>query len=438
MPFLSFPMLCRNCGSAGHSGGIAPPERCPACAGDDVRWHAELFSLTIAHVDCDAFYASVEKRDDPSLADRPVIVGGRERGVVAAACYIARQYGVRSAMSTWSALKKCPDAVVVKPRMGHYAAISRQIRDRMLALTPLVQPISIDEAFLDLSGTEALHGCAPAVALHRLQQDIKHEIGLTVSIGLAPNKSLAKMASDRDKPDGFFVVGRAEAETWLASQPVSVLFGLGKSAVARLNAAGFHSCGDLVRASPKHLGAILGKQASQIQKLAAGIDARPVTTERAAKSISSETTFHRDLGQLGDLEAELEALCLKVSARLKAKSLSGGRVTLKLKRPDHRILTRSQTLTSRTDKAHQIFAVARALLRAEVRPKLAFRLIGCGVDQLGAPEANSLLDLEGPAGNRQDRLEAAIDSVQSRLGIDALQTGRIFQHRKRREKPGKK
>ena len=175
-----------------------------------MRWHAELFDLCIAHVDCDAFYASVEKRDNPQLADRPVIVGGRERGVVAAACYLARQYGVRSAMPTWTALKRCPDAIVIRPRMAHYVKISRQIRQKMLELTPLVQPISIDEAFLDLAGTEALHGCSPAVALVRMQTQIREEIGITVSIGLAPTKSLAKMASDRDKPDGFFAVGQLE------------------------------------------------------------------------------------------------------------------------------------------------------------------------------------------------------------------------------------
>jgi DNA polymerase-4 len=425
-------MLCRACGSAGFAGGDTPPLTCPACESHNLRWHAELFDLQIAHVDCDAFYASVEKRDNPDLADKPVIVGGRERGVVAAACYIARKYGVRSAMPTWTALQKCPDAIVIKPRMAHYTEVSRAIRVKMMELTPLVQPLSIDEAFLDLSGTAALHGCSPAVALMRMQNTIRDEIGVSVSVGLAATKSLAKMASDRDKPDGFFVVGKAQAKLWLAPQPVSVLFGLGKAAVRRLNAAGFHTCGDLVTADLRNLGQILGKSAGNIQKLAAGIDSRAVTPDRAAKSVSNETTFYRDLSNRDELEAELEALCLKVSGRLKAGGIAGGRVTLKLKRPDHQLLTRSQTLQSRTDKAHLLFAVARDLLRGEIGPNRRFRLIGCGVDQLGPPGQPSLLDLEGGLSDRQNKLEAALDEVNRKLGQDAVQTGRMFQRKKRR------
>ncbi len=436
MPVSSYPLLCRGCGSNGFVDGEHPPISCPHCNGEDVRWHAELFDLCIAHIDCDAFYASVEKRDNPQLADKPVIVGGRERGVVAAACYIARQYGVRSAMPTWTALKRCPDAIVIRPRMAHYVKISRQIREKMLELTPLVQPISIDEAFLDLAGTEALHGCSPAVALVRMQTKIREEIGITVSIGLAPTKSLAKMASDRDKPDGFFAVGHLEAKSWLAPQPVSVLFGLGKSWAGRLNAAGYSTCGDLVEADIRQLSAILGKQAKQIQNLAAGIDTRPVTTERIAKSVSSETTFYADLSTFSDLEAELEMLCLKVSTRLKNADIAGGRITLKLKRPDHKILTRSQTLQSCTDKAHLLFAAARKLLLAEVKPGRSFRLIGFSVDQLGVLEAPSLLDIERGVSDRQNKLEAVMDQVQHKLGQNALQTGRIFQ-RKQKLRRGK-
>ncbi len=433
MPVSSYPMLCRSCGRNGFVGGEGPPTSCPHCNGEDVRWHEELFDLCIAHVDCDAFYASVEKRDNSQLVDKPVIVGGQKRGVVAAACYLARQYGVRSAMPTWVALKRCPDAIVVRPRMAHYVKISRQIRQKMLELTPLVQPISIDEAFLDLAGTEALHGCSPAMALVRMQKQIREEIGITVSIGLAPNKSLAKMASDRDKPDGFFTVGQLEAKSWLAPQPVSVLFGLGKSAASRLNAAGYKTCGDLFEANIRQLTGILGKQAKQIQNLAAGIDTRSVTTERVAKSISSETTFSADLGTFSDLEAELEVLCSKVSAQLKNARIAGGRITLKLKRPDYQILTRSQTLQSRTDKKHLLFNAARKLLFAEVKPERSFRLIGFGVDQLGVPEPPSLLDIEGGFSDRQNKLEAAMDQVQHRLGENALQTGRIFQRNQKLE-----
>ena len=434
VPHQSYPVMCRACGRAGFIGSNAPPERCSACASQDIRSHAELFALSIAHVDCDAFYASVEKRDDPSIRDRPVIVGGRERGVVAAACYIARQYGVRSAMPTWQALKRCPDAVVIRPRMNHYVAIGRQIRDHMLALTPLVQPISIDEAFLDMTGTQKLHGCSPAEALVRMQNTIRSDIGITVSIGLSGTKSLAKMASDRDKPDGFFTIGMAEAADWLAPQSVSVLFGLGKSAVARLEAAGILTCHDLAAAPPAQLTSVLGRRASTIRNLAAGIDPRPVSPERAAKSISSETTFIEDLGDTDALEAELEVLCRKVSARLKAQQLAGGRVTLKLKHPDHRILTRSQTLPTRTDKAHMLFEIGRRLLAGETGGKKRYRLLGIGAEQLGPPEGESLLDLAGGQDTRRDSLEAAIDDVEARLGKDAVQSGRVFSRKHRPER----
>ena len=430
----AYQMLCRSCLRRGYDGGEAPPATCPYCGSDDVRSSRELFGLTIAHMDCDAFYASVEKRDDPSIRDRPVIVGGRERGVVAAACYIARRYGIRSAMPTWQALKRCPDAVVIRPRMSHYTAISREIRSRMLALTPLVQPLSIDEAFLDLAGTESLHGCPPAEALVRLQRGIREEIGITVSIGLSGTKSLAKMASDRDKPDGFFAVDMDSAAAWLAPQPVSVLFGLGKAAVARLNASGIETCGDLVAAPDGQLAGLLGKSAPTIRDLAAGIDPRPVSPDREAKSISSETTFVKDLSTAAELEAELEMLCRKVSTRLKAQNLAGGRVTLKLKRPDHRILTRSQTLSERTDKAHLLFTVGRELLGREIGGRKSYRLLGIGAEQLGPPGGGDLLSLVGEGESRRDDLEAAIDDLHARLGEDALQSGRQFTRKHRPER----
>ena len=429
----AFQMLCRSCLRTGHVGGATPPVSCPSCGSEDIRHGRELFSLAIAHVDCDAFYASVEKRDNPDIRDRPVIVGGRDRGVVAAACYIARQFGVRSAMPTWQALKRCPDAVVIRPRMDHYVSVSREIRTRMLALTPLVQPLSIDEAFLDLAGTEALHGCTPAESLVRLQRAVRLEVGITVSIGLSGTKSLAKMASDRDKPDGFFAIDMAGAAAWLAPQPASVLFGLGKAAVARLAKAGITSCGDLVAASPQSLTAILGRGAPTIRDLAAGIDPRQVTPDREAKSISSETTFITDLSTQAELEAELEMLCLKVSARMKAQGLAGGRVTLKLKRPDHSLLTRSQTLGERTDKAHILFAVGRDLLAREVGGNRRYRLLGIGADQLGPPAGQGLLDIVDEGGRRRDDLEVAIDDLHARMGRDSLQSGRMFSRRHRPE-----
>lgn len=422
----SFVVMCRDCGSAGYVGAAAPPYDCLVCKSQNIRSHPELFDLTIAHIDCDAFYASVEKRDNPELTDKPVIVGGGDRGVVAAACYIARQYGVRSAMSTWQALKRCPHAVVIKPRMAHYIKISQQIRDHMLSLTPLVQPLSIDEAFLDLSGTQKLHKCSPAEALMQLQKQIYDDIGITVSIGLGANKSLAKMASERDKPNGFFVVGAAEAADWLAPQPVSVLFGIGKATLKKLHAAGYHSCADLAVAEQTRLEKVLGSQTRRIMALAQGIDPRPVTPERAAKSVSNETTFSRDLKSYKDLETVLERLCNKLAKRLKAAQLTATTVTLKLKRADHRIVTRSHSLDTATDKAHLLFAIGQKLLLPETKKGLPYRLLGIGVDNLNNKNMVSLFDHDGGLDDKRNRLEAAMHSLQSKLGDRIIQSGRQF------------
>jgi len=396
------------------------------CKSRNIRTHPELFDLTIAHIDCDAFYASIEKRDNPDLLNKPVIVGGGDRGVVAAACYIARQYGVRSAMPAWQALKRCPNAVVIKPRMAHYTKVSQQVRNQMLSLTPLVQPVSIDEAFLDLSGTQKYHKCSPAEALLRLQKHLYADIGITVSIGLGPNKSLAKMASGWDKPDGFFVIGAAEAETWLAPQPVSVLFGIGKATIKKLHSTGYHSCADLVAADKRDLAAVLGSQTRQIMALAKGIDQRPVTPERAPKSVSNETTFSHDLSDFTDLEAALERLCSKLAKRLKAGQLTGATITLKLKRSDHRIITRSYSLDTPTDKAHKLFDVGRRILVPETKKRLSYRLIGIGVSNLDHVTTQTLFDYNGGFDEKRNRLEAAMDQLQGKLGDRIIQSGRQF------------
>ena len=230
--------LCRDCG-ASPSG-----DACPACGSRRVVRHAELFALGIGHIDCDAFYASVEKRDRPELAGRPVIVGGGTRGVVSAACYIARIYGVRSAMPMFKALQACPDAVVIRPDFAKYTAAARHIRTLMAELTPLVQPLSIDEAVLDLRGTEALHGAPAAAVLARLALRIEAEVGVTISVGLAPNRLLAKLAAERDKPRGFAVLGSDAAQV-LAPSPVSLLPGVGPALERRLHALGLRRVADL-------------------------------------------------------------------------------------------------------------------------------------------------------------------------------------------------
>ena len=235
--------LCRDCDSR-------PPadvKTCPACGSPHIAQHKELHGLTIAHLDCDAFYATIEKRDRPELRDVPVIVGGHHRGVVAACCYIARAHGVHSAMPMFKALQACPNATVIKPDMNKYAAVGRKVRTMMENLTPLVEPLSIDEAFMDLAGTEALHRASPAASLAALARRVEEELSITVSIGLSYNKFLAKIASDLDKPRGFAVIGRAEARTFLADKPVSLLCGVGKAMQERLGKNGIIRIGELAR-----------------------------------------------------------------------------------------------------------------------------------------------------------------------------------------------
>jgi DNA polymerase-4 len=433
-------MLCRACGLAGYLGAVLLDQTCPDCGSPRLVQHPELLDLALAHIDCDAFYASVEKADNPDLRDQPVIVGGGKRGVVAAACYIARQFGVRSAMPSWQALQKCPDAVVIRPRMARYQEISRKIRAKMLALTPLVEPLSIDEAFLDLAGTQKLHRRSPAEMLAGLQAEIQAELGLTVSVGLSYNKSLAKMASDQDKPNGFFVLGRAEAADWLASRPVSILFGLGKASTARLEQAGYQTCRDLVQAEPASLRPLLGSQTERLTALAQGIDARPVTPLSRAKSLSAETTFDTDISDYALLEAELELLSQKVSRRLKKAGLEGRRVQLKLKTDRHRILTRSHTLAQPSNRHYILFEAAARLLRAECGAGRFWRLLGVGMEGFEASGQPVTADLFAPQeqlGRRaglEEALEEALDKLHEKMGSEAIATGRHFTRQTRRGK----
>ena len=409
--------LCRECLTE-----AAGPGRCPACGSPRMLAHPELSSLAIAHVDCDAFYAAVEKRDDPSLADRPVIIGGGRRGVVATACYVARIRGVKSAMPMFKALERCPDAVVLKPRMEVYAAVSRQIRGLFEALTPLVEPLSLDEAFLDLRGLERLHGAPPAVTLARLQRRIEAEIGVTASIGLSHNKFLAKMASDLDKPRGFSVIGRAETEDFLAARPVTAIWGVGRSLAGALAADGIETIRDLRRWEKTALMAKHGAMGARLHDLAWGRDARAVSPDRAAKSLSTETTFDTDIGDAETLRAHLWRLSVKVSDRLKAKDLAGSVIVLKLKRRDFRLLTRRRSLTAPTQLADVLYREGAALLDGEMAAG-PFRLIGIGAAGLcaPAPDAPDLLD---PGARRRAEAERAVDAIRRRFGADSIGKGR--------------
>ena len=433
----SFAFICRSCFASGYLGADIAPTICPTCGAASLRVDDEIFNLHIAHIDCDSFYASIEKRDNPSLLDKPVIVGGEQRGVVAAACYVARQYGIRSAMPSFKAKQLCPELTIIKPRMDHYVSISRQIREMMLSLTPQIEPLSIDEAFLDLSGTNLLHKASPAEMLMRLQTKIEQEIGITVSVGLAANKSLAKLASDQDKPNGFFILNQKTAARWLADKPVSIIYGVGKKAAQRLTDANLPLCRDLAAADLSYLSSFLGKNAAFIQGLAKGIDTRDVKVERQAKSISSETTFNKDLSKNAELEPIVERQSLRVSRRLKEKGLKGRVITLKLKSADHKIITRRKTISAPTDKAYEIFDVAVALMVDLIAPNKYWRLLGVGVDGFEEvasqyQEANflSLLDQEQEAPSQKqnnhsrDALEKALDDMHAKFGTDIVFSGK--------------
>jgi DNA polymerase-4 len=386
--------------------------------------HDELETLAIAHLDCDAFYASVEKRDRPELAETPVIVGGGRRGVVTTACYIARTFGVRSAMPMFKALKACPDAVVIRPDFTKYKAESRRIMSKLAALTPLIQPLSLDEAWLDLSGTQRLNGGSAALVLARAQGEIERETGLGVSIGLSCNKFLAKIASDLDKPRGFAVIGAAEAQTFLAPRPVGLLPGVGPAMVKRLESAGYRRIGDLARADAKILGRTFGPQGLSLASLARGEDNRPVDPDRERKSVSAETTFDDDIGTLEDLEDRLWPCCEKVAVRARAEGVAGRGVALKLKTGDFRQITRRRTLEAPTQTAKTLFTVTRELLAAELGPN--FRLIGVGLSELIETPADARSqDLFGDGDETRARTtERALDSLRARFGPEAVISGR--------------
>ena len=339
--------FCRDClDDVPDSAG-----RCPACGSPRLARHPDIDRLAIAHVDCDAFYAAVEKRDDPALRDKPLIIGGGRRGVVATACYIARTFGIKSAMPMFQALRLCPHATVVRPDMAKYVQVGRQVRALMFDLTPLVEPLSIDEAFLDLSGTERLHGLPPAKSLARFARMVEDRLGITVSIGLSENKFLAKLASDLDKPRGFSVLGRREAAAFLAPRPVTFIWGVGKQMGAALAREGFHIIADLQRADETELMRRFGSEGLRLARLARGIDARDVSAERETKSVSAETTFEGDIAAFRVLERKLWELSEKVSGRLKAKELAGATVTVKLKTADFRLRTRARSLPAPTQPA---------------------------------------------------------------------------------------
>jgi len=410
--------FCRDCLT-----DAAPDDRrCTACGSPRLARHPQLETLSVAHIDCDAFYATVEKRDNASLAAEPVIVGGGRRGVVAAACYVARTYGIRSAMPMFEALRRCPHAKVIRPNMEKYVRVGREVRQMMLALTPLVEPLSIDEAFLDLSGTARLHGLSAAKALARFACEIEKKLQITVSIGLSCNKFLAKVASDIDKPRGFAVLGARDASAFLASKPVSFIFGVGAVSATRYARDGFNSIADLQRAGEMELMRRYGEEGRRLSRLAHGIDERKVDPARETKSISSETTFERNIAEFRTLERILWTLTEEVSARLKHNQLAGTTITLKLKTADFKIRTRAQSLETATQLAGRIFGAARMLLERET-DGTHFRLLGVGASALVPADEADPADL---VDGRAALAEHAVDDLRARFGDAVLIRGLGF------------
>ncbi|MBB5702776.1 DNA polymerase-4 [Ochrobactrum daejeonense] len=414
--------ICRDCLALQKSVSI---RRCHACGSPRLLRHRELYSLTLAHIDCDAFYASVEKRDNPELRDKPLIIGGGKRGVVSTACYLARIHGVRSAMPMFKALEACPDAVVVKPDMEKYVRVGREVRQMMRELTPLVEPLSIDEAFLDLSGTERLHKAPPAIVLARFAKRVEEEIGISASIGLSYCKFLAKVASDIEKPRGFSVIGEAEALTFLKEQPVSTIWGVGKAFASKLESDGIRTISQLQTMEENALMKAYGTMGQRLYRLSRGLDSRKVEPDHDMKSVSAETTFNSDLSEAGDLVPVLRALSEKVSRRLKAGEISGRTIVLKLKTQDFKLRTRNRQLADPTQLADRIFRTGLQLLEREL-DGTRFRLLGIGVSDLSSSDLADPPDLVDIQAAKRAVAESAVDRLRGKFGLNAVETGYTF------------
>ena len=413
------PSLCRKCFNTFNEEG-----RCPRCSSPLVVSHSELFDLNIAHMDCDAFYASVEKRDNPDLADKPVIIGGGRRGVVSTACYIARIRGVKSAMPMFKALEKCPDAVVIRPRMKIYAEISQQIRAMMNDITPLVEPLSLDEAFMDLSGTHKLHGAPPAVMLAKLMDRISDNLGLTGSIGLSHNKFLAKIASDLNKPNGYSIIGEAETSSFLKDKSIRLIWGVGVSTQKSLEKSGIRTFLDLLRWDRKDLVSKFGSMGDRLWFLARGQDARVVSNSDRIKSISNETTLNENTSNIRVLEGHLWRLCEKVSSRAKSKGLAGTIMILKLKSSNHKIITRRVTLRDPTYLADVLFRSTYPLMEAAIENG-PFRLVGAGLSGLClASQAQREPELLDDGALNRIKVERVTDEIREKFGDEAMIKGR--------------
>ncbi len=373
---------------------------------------------TILHVDMDAFYASVEERDRPELKGKPLIVGGTGgRGVVAAASYAVRRFGVRSAMPMREALRLCPEAICVQPRMARYKEVSGRVFRIFHDFTPLVEGLSLDEAFLDVTGSLRLMGDGEVIAIE-IRRRIRESTGLTASIGISPNKLLAKIASDLNKPDGVCRLGPDNLHAVLDPLPVEKLFGVGRKSLPGVQAAGIRTFGDLRLAGDETLWRAFGKHGKAMRDRASGIDDRPVEPNREEKSISAEETFEFDIREVAELERQLAHLADRTATRLRAHEFAAGKVTVKIRRRDFTTYTRQRGIEPPTTETAVISAVARLLLQdwLHTQPSAEVRLLGVGVGDLQAVRQADLFGGPTPA----PRLDATIDGIRGRFGTALL------------------
>ncbi len=391
-----------------------------------LNFHITMFRKII-HIDMDAFYASVEIRERPQLAAKPVVVGGRAegRGVVAAANYIARGFGVHSAMPTATALRLCPRLVVLPPRHDFYAKVSRQIHEIFNRYTPQIEPLALDEAFLDVTASERLFGPAEQIG-REIKQVIFDELSLVASVGVAPNKFLAKLASDVDKPDGFVVVREEDVDTFLAPLPVTRIWGVGKVAAKGFERLGIRTIGQLSHYPANLIRQHFGNNGEQFLRLAQGIDERPVVSESEAKSISNETTFAIDITEPRVMRDCLHALTEQVAWRLRAHELKGRTVLIKVRFSDFTTLTRACSLDDVTDITAEIWRTVENLFEQRLpRPLPSVRLLGVGVSNFTEPLAQQGELFSQPDNERQRRIDSVLDEMQSRFGRGKVRRGKV-------------
>ncbi|NHO32247.1 DNA polymerase IV [Acetobacter fallax] len=416
-------VLCRDCPGLFIPLRQTVPTRCPVCGSRRLVAHPDLVHLAIAHVDCDAFFASVEKQRRPELTNLPLLVGGiGDRGVVSTACYIARLNGARSAMSMRRARELCPDAVILPPDMNAYRAVSARIRELMCELTPLVEVRSIDEATLDLSGTEQIHGAPPCVTVARLALIVERKLGVTISIGLAANPLMSKLAASIDKPRGFGVIG-SEAREWLAEKPVRILPGIGKAQEQALHRQGFVHLAGLAALSNTEALRRLGPRGPSLAARARGEDDRAVTPLRPTKSVSAEKTFSTDISNPMILERELWELCEQLASRLRRKGFAATGISLKLRTAAFRTTSRATTFISPTVLPDRLFSAARDLLGDGIG-KESFRLLGLGSNGLAPLAVADPPDLADAGSQTRVAMQHAIDTLRNRFGNDVIKRGR--------------